>query len=263
MTTSIFDRRWLNIVFDGKNKAYGAFELRLINHKAVLIAGAIAIALMGTGMALPGLIKALGKGGDATNEVVIGDVELIDMETLDDVVPPPPDIEPPPLRDQLTFVAPVIVEEPTTEEVVTQESFEEAEASTETREGDTAGVDQSLDLESGPDLTGNTGQRKIYEAFAVGVQAQPPFDLNKYAKDHTEYPEVAAETGVEGTVYVRFIVDEDGKISDVQVLRDPGAGCAEAVVKMLKGMPAWRPARNNGVPVPMWYSWSFKFQLVD
>jgi protein TonB len=265
MTTSIFDRNWLNIVFEGRNKEYGAFRLRLINSRAVLIATAVSVVMFLVVMALPDLIKALGSKGDEEGTgQILQDVELMDIKPLEELVPPPPEIEPPPLRDEIVFTPPEIVEEVTTEEVVTQEDFEEAEASTQTREGDTSGVSQSLDLDAdGPDITGDVGPRKIF----TFVEQKPEFPggevaLQKYVQEHVRYPPLAHENGIEGTVHVEFVVNEDGLVSDPRILRGIGAGCDEEVLRVIKTLPRWKPGRNNGVAVPVYFTMPVKFTLV-
>lgn len=266
MTTSIFDKNWLNIVFDKRNKEYGAFKVRQYAEKAVLIATIVAVALFVAAMAMPSLINALkGTSTEENTGDVLQDVELINIETLE-ATPPPPEFEPPPLRDEITFTPPEIVEEPTTEEVVTQDDFEEAEASTQTREGDTAGVDLSLlDTDEG-DVTGDQGPPKIH----ISVERMPEFPggdaaLLKYLGENIKYPHVARENDIEGNVYVRFVVNEDGMVSNIEIQRGL-SGCSECdqeVVRVLKRMPKWKPGMQGGQAVKVYFSLPVKFELAE
>ena len=78
-----------------------------------------------------------------------------------------------------------------------------------------------------------------------------------------EYPEQAQKANIEGKVFVRFSVEKDGSVSNIRILRDIGYGCGDAVVKMLKSMPRWKPARVDGKNVRVEFNLPVNFILSD
>ena len=77
--------------------------------------------------------------------------------------------------------------------------------------------------------------------------------LLSYIYKHVKYPAIARENGVHGTVVLEFIIDEKGQVTDTKIIRDIGAGCGEEALRVIKGMPNWRPGkqRTNNVKVKM------------
>ena len=86
-------------------------------------------------------------------------------------------------------------------------------------------------------------------------------ELLKYLGKNINYPPIAQENGIEGRVVLRFIVDETGGISDVQILRDIGGGCGEEAVRVVKKMPKWSPGKQRGRAVKQYYTLPVKFTL--
>ena len=86
----------------------------------------------------------------------------------------------------------------------------------------------------------------------VETQPNPPGGMsgwNKYLSDNLKYPTQARRMGVEGTVIVVFVINTDGTIQDVEVLRGIGGGCDEEAVKIVKNAPKWEPGKQRGKPV--------------
>lgn len=92
--------------------------------------------------------------------------------------------------------------------------------------------------------------------FPGGTQARM-----KFLKDNLKYPQQARETGTQGTVYVTFVVEKDGSLTDVKVLRDIGSGCGEEAMRVIKAMPKWTPAKQRGKTVRMQFNLPVKFTL--
>lgn len=93
--------------------------------------------------------------------------------------------------------------------------------------------------------------------FKGGEQA-----LKKYFSDNLQYPEIARIKGIQGTVYVQFVVEPDGSVSHVTVLRGIGGGCDEEAVRLISTMPKWIPGRQKGSSaVAVLYSLPVKFTL--
>ena len=73
--------------------------------------------------------------------------------------------------------------------------------------------------------------------------------LNKYLNENMKYPQAAKDEGIEGRVWVLFVVDKKGNIKDAKVHRDIGGGCGEEALRLVKNMPAWIPGKHEGKPV--------------
>ena len=76
-----------------------------------------------------------------------------------------------------------------------------------------------------------------------------------------KYPEEAKEIGIQGKVYVTFVVEVDGSITDVKVLRGIGSGCDDEAVRVVKSMPKWVPGKQRGVPVRVQFNLPINFKL--
>ena len=98
----------------------------------------------------------------------------------------------------------------------------------------------------------------------VETQPNPPGGMsgwNKYLSDNLKYPTQARRMGVEGTVIVVFVINTDGSIQDVEVLRGIGGGCDEEAVKIVKGAPKWEPGKQRGKAVRTRMRLPIRFKL--
>jgi len=98
------------------------------------------------------------------------------------------------------------------------------------------------------------------------VEDQPEFpggndSLKAYIKRNIQYPKEALEKGIEGTVFVTFIVEKDGSVSGVQVLRGIGKGCDKEAMRVIRNMPRWKPGYQRGNPVRVKYHVPIRFKL--
>jgi protein TonB len=103
------------------------------------------------------------------------------------------------------------------------------------------------------------------EIFLV-VESAPEFPggeagLFEYLSDNLKYPEMAKEAGINGRVYVTFVVEKDGSITDVRVLRGIGGGCDEEAVRVVMNMPRWKPGYQRTIPVRVQFNLPIKFTL--
>lgn len=105
-------------------------------------------------------------------------------------------------------------------------------------------------------------QKKTYDLldqmpeYPGGIKA-----LYEFLGTNLQYPAEALENEIEGTVYVKFIVDEYGKISSPFVVRGIGAGCDEEAIRIINLMPQWKPGVKSGKNVSVWYTIPVKFTL--
>ena len=83
--------------------------------------------------------------------------------------------------------------------------------------------------------------------------------LNEFLASNIKYPAQARETGTQGIVYVTFVVEKDGSITDIKVLRDIGSGCGEEAIRVVKMMPKWKPAKQRGKAVRQQFNLPVRF----
>ena len=105
------------------------------------------------------------------------------------------------------------------------------------------------------------------EIFGM-VEEMPSFPggevkLVEYIAKNLNYPQEAIEKGIEGRVFVGFIIDVDGSVTDVKLLRGIGGGCDEEAIRVIKSLPKWRPAKQNGVFSRVSYQIPVNFKLDD
>ena len=103
------------------------------------------------------------------------------------------------------------------------------------------------------------------EIFTV-VESMPGFPGGdaarmKFLQKNIKYPQMARESGIQGTVYVTFVVEHDGSVSDVRILRGIGGGCDEEAVRVIKSMPKWNAGKQRGKPVRVQFNMPIKFTL--
>lgn len=83
----------------------------------------------------------------------------------------------------------------------------------------------------------------------------------RYLQENLRYPQMAREAGIQGTVFVTFVVERDGSVTDVRVLRGIGGGCDEEAVRVVQNMPRWNPGRQRGQPVRVQFNMPIRFVL--
>jgi protein TonB len=246
----------LDIVFDGRNKSYGAYQLRKQYNKALtraLLITMAAILLILLIYYFAGIINDREKG----LELDVIDTELADIkkdEPLPPPPPPPPTPPPPPEINQVKFTPPKIVKD---EEVKPDEKIEEIKEeqviSTQTVESENTSqiVQAPIDDEGSKVLEGpkvdyeNTifNKVEVEAAFPGGEQAWV-----RYLRKNLD-ANVPIDNGApEGTyqVVIRFIVGKDGAISDVQSETKHGYGMEQEAMKIIRKGPKWTPALQNG-----------------
>jgi protein TonB len=252
------------IVFEKRNKEYGAYELRKRYNKRMNIAFAISLAIFLFAVSLPTILDKLSELTKENIKVQEVDLKLADPPPLDKdepPPPPPPPDPPPPVQETIKFTPPVIVEEVKEEDIPPpQEAANETTVDTKTQEGTT-------DLEVLPDEGGGEDEAGLgeQEIFTV-VEKMPEFEggedkLREFLSKNIKYPSMARENGISGTVYITFVVEGDGKITDVKSLRGLGGGLTEEAIRVVRMMPNWTAGRQNGKPVRVQFTLPVKFTL--
>lgn len=243
------------LVFAGRNKEYGAYVLRRDYVKQLMMAVAGSVILVGLAISTP-MIAAAFKGEEKVEDAVkIVDVnlELFEEEKKEEPPPPPVEPPPPPKIETVQFTALEAVDEPVEEPPPTQEILEETTAATTTEEGEKGEepppvvVEEEVMLfaavEEKPEFPG--GEKKFYE----------------YLGKNMNYPEMDKEAGNSGRVFVEFLIDKDGSIAEVKVLRGVSPGLDKEAARVIKAMPKWNPGKQNGRPVKVRYVIPVNFTL--
>ncbi len=250
---NIFDGNWVDLVFKGRNQNYGAYVLRKKSDEYTNKGVFFAIVFFTLAISAPVIVNYI-KGLVPKD---IEDVKVVEVNTLEepppvdkDQPPPPPAEPPPPLKSTVKFTPPEIKpdEEVPDEPPPTQDDMKDKDAGTKTVEGDPEGVDASL-LESGDGVTGDEGNEIVTFAEQPAEFPGGPEALGNYLSKNIQFPPLARENGQEGKVILQFVVDKTGNISDIEVVKKVGWGFEEEAIRVIKTMPAWKPAKQNGKPV--------------
>lgn len=103
------------------------------------------------------------------------------------------------------------------------------------------------------------------EIFMV-VEDQPQFPggeeaRQRFLEENLRYPQMAREAGIQGTVFVTFVVEPDGSVTNVEILRGIGGGCDEEAIRVVRQMPSWEPGRQRGQAVRVQFNMPIRFRL--
>lgn len=249
------------MVFQNRNKAYGAYVLRTGYNRTT--ARALLASLFGFAfvISLPVIINLLSSGdnGEVHKSVEVT-VELKEPPPLDkNEPPPPPPPPPPPTIETVKFTPPVVVDREIEEEEQPppQEQLSETNVGVVTQEGD----ENATELpEAEPVADPDAG--KIFTFVEENAEFPGGEDARvAFMQKNLKYPPLARENGIEGTVYLSFVVGKDGNIREVSVRRGIGFGCDEEAVRVVKMMPAFKPAKQNGRPVDVYFNMPIRFVL--
>lgn len=259
-----------DIVFEGRNREYGAYTLRKVYTKHLFRGLVIAIALFALFLALPVISKYLfPEEEEAKVEQVVDVNTLAEPPPIDKTAPPPPppppaEPPPPPVQKTIKFTPPVVTKDELVkkDEMPPVEELKEAAISTKTQEGTTTKDDLS-----GLEGNGNAAVEDVIdEQIYVSVGQQPQFPggeaaMMKYLGDNIKYPAVAQRNALEGLVVLQFVVDQTGGISDITVLKPMGGGLTEEAIRVVKSMPKWSPGKQNGKPVKVRFTLPVRFSI--
>jgi len=259
----IYKIEWLDVVFADRNKTYGAYELRKDNPKvtfrALLIGGTIFL----LAFFAPQIIKLI-KGSSADDDVIVKQTEVVlqPPPPVDEKQPPPPPpTEPPkPKVDQVKFPPPVVKpdKEVRDEEPPTVKELEVADPGQKTLKGDPNADINIAEPVGESDVKAVVEDNSPVSFASVEVLPEPQGGMagfGKYIQQNYRVPEAAASSGNSGgRVTVSFVVEKDGKLTDIKVLRDLGYGTGEEAKRVLAKMPPWKPGIQNGRPVRVAYT---------
>lgn len=264
---------WIDLVFEGKNKAYGAYRLRQSSSKRFIVAFFAMLVFVGFVAALPTLVNEIRKIA-AENQPAMEEAfemstipieEQVSQENIikQETAPPPP-----PLKTTIKFTPPVITED---DKVTDDNALVDNKELMDKKGAISAFNVAGTDVEGAVDLRELEGHKVIVEEKVVEkpfytVEQMPSFpggevEMQKFIRDNLKYPVVAQESGIQGRVTIRFVVTKDGTISDVQVMRGIDPSCDKEAMNVVKKMPKWIPGKQNGRAVPVYFTLPVVFRL--
>jgi protein TonB len=266
----ILSANFLDIVFDGRNKAYGAYELRRDYNKRLWLALAlmftISLILMLT------VFWADNKSHDYNPFIKVDDNILTSFtKPIEPPPPTPPAQKEPPAMMVTSMTPPVIVEDNRVREEEMPPQIEEIQDSRIGTYKQAGFIDPHI--VAPPIETRNLSEvvpprEVVYDFEKTFTKVENPAEFpggqlewKRYLQKNLQYPEAAIERGNESIIRVQFVVDTLGNISEVEALNDPGDGLAEEAVRIIKRGPRWKPAEQNGRKVKYRHIQAITFRL--
>jgi periplasmic protein TonB len=257
-----------DIVFECRNKEYGAYDLRQRYPQTLRKALLIGVAIVLIMIAIPSIYAKFSvKSGTERNREVTTWVEL-------GPTPDKPEIEPvqpivPPKQSTVAF-PPYVVETdaPDNTDVPPNENFDEAQPASVTYDGDEGGeVEIVAPADNTPpsvilqtlELT-----PEIMETYRVDIQPEFPGGINgfkEFLSKNLKYPSAAQSAGVSGKVFLQFTVNQDGSLDNISAIKGIGFGCDEEAIRVMKLMPSWKPGRQSGRAVRVKFNLPIVFTL--
>lgn len=271
----LLDKRWVDLVFEGRNQSYGAYQLRKDtgsrNAKALI---AMFVTFLVAALAMVGMA--------AYDEMVKSRVENVEDVELSKLAQKQeakverkekPKVEAPEqvvekVKSSVKFTAPVIKKDEDVPEDQQMKSMDElAQSTTAIGVFDVKGNDEAEGEVLKAKEVIKTEEPKIEEQKVFDVVEQMPSfpgddaALMQYLNSHIKYPAIAEENGVQGRVIVSFVVERDGSITDVKVLKSADPSLDKEAVRVTKSMPKWIPGKQNGSSVRVKYTLPVTFRL--
>lgn len=263
----ITSSEWCDIVFEGKNKNYGAYYMRRTSGQRN-VKGFLFILLFAIVVAcLPTLIetvKEMTKNQEKMVEsTVLSDLKLEDQVKEENIIRQTEAPPPPPLKSTVKFTEVEITDEDIAEgqEIKSQEEL--SSSKTQISVADIKGTDE----EHGVDIADLEENKVIVEEKPfTTVEQMPQFpggeeELMKFILGNLHYPSVAKEVGIEGRVIIRFVVSKTGDVTNVEVLRGLDPSCDKEAKRVVQMMPKWIPGKQNGRSVPVYFTIPIVYRL--
>ena len=253
----------LALVFQYRNQAYGAYTLRRDYNRTVT--KAVFLSFIGLLLLVftPRIIRYLSPKKIVLPfekpEVVLDITEVILPEKVI-LLPEKPSATPPsPPSSSKQFTNLIVKDVDSIDKGLTQEDLSKLTLATRTNAVDSVSGKDPL-----PDEKNNStsGASNAY----IWVEEMPYFpggdnEMLKYLSKNIKYPVNAREANITGVVYLSFIVDKEGEIKNIEILRGIGGGCEEEAVRVVKKMSKWKPGKQNGQSVNVQFKLPVSFTL--
>lgn len=265
---------WVDLVFEGKNQSYGAYQLRKETGKRNVYSLLMMLAI-GIAIAVIVAIKGVVENAMRQDVVIETDVELSKLaqkkeakvERKEPVVQIEQQKVVEKVKSSVKFTAPEIKKD---DEVNPEDEIKSQDdlAKTNTAIG-------TFDVKGNDEAEGEVLKAKEVIADEPKVEEQKVFDvveqmpefpggqaaLLKWISEHIKYPAVAEENGIQGRVVATFVVERDGSVTDVQIARSIDPSLDKEAIRVLKQMPKWIPGKQNGSAVRVKYTVPVTFKL--
>jgi periplasmic protein TonB len=260
----LFSEEWCDLVFDPRYREYGGYELRTNSSrrhfKALLIAGIVFVLIV----TAPFLVKQIfPKKADRDTRVRILTNIRLDPPKEDEILKEVP-LPPEPLRNTIKFSLPEIKpdEHVSEEPPPSQKEMAEQKAAI----GTTAFDKGTDDISAPPATSENAKIAGDSDIPLTVVDQMPQFpggerEMMRFIKNNLRYPLSAQENNIQGTVILNFVVDREGKITNLKVVKGIGFGCDEESIKVMQKMPLWNPGRQRGQTVLVSFTMPIRFVL--
>ena len=271
----LISNEWTDLVFEGRNQSYGAYKLRKTTGKRnlwALIIVALAAVLLYLGLQLQRMAEA-NKKVENTQAVELAKLNTEKKEAKvekKEVIRQEPEKVVEQVKSSVKFTAPVIKKD---EEVKEEDEIKLDEVQKSDKAVGAFTVEGNDEvggavLKAKEDIAAPEPPKHVVEEtkiFTV-VEQMPMFPggdgaLMSYLSSNIHYPTVAAENGVQGRVVVGFVVERDGSITDVNVLRSVDPSLDREAMRVVKSMPKWTPGKQNGSAVRVKYQVPVTFRL--
>lgn len=270
----LISNEWADLVFQGRNKVYGAYQLRRGTSKRnivsmIFVAAVAAVAYLGLA-AYNSYQEAQKAKFEAEMEASLLDAKKeakVEKKTETPKVEQVQKVEK--VKSSIAFTPPVIKKDSEVkpeEEMKTQDELKETKTAIgafDVKGNDDAGgtVLKAVEKIAAPEPPKHEEeQNKIFEV----VEQQPQFpggSVNGWLADHIKYPVVAAENGISGRVVVQFVVERDGSVSQVRVVRGVDPSLDKEAQRVISSMPKWIPGKQNGQAVRSRFTVPVTFRL--
>ena len=287
---NIFGKDWLNIVFEGRNKEYGAYKLREENPKNTMLALVLGVAVIGGAFGSKYIYDGV-VGEKSTKVADESSVEMTEVILPEDITPPEPEVIPEPepipepekpndasknVQDEVEFKETVVKKdnEVKNEQQTAQTDFDDNKTSGQkTQDGDKKDGDLKKDGDNtggaskgskgtgdGDQFTKEKEDDKVYTA--VTKKASPTGGMASWQQKFVRQfrtPDIGGNVQ-EISIRMQFVVEKDGSITDVKVLNDQ-YGVAKEAERVLKSLPKWEPAEQNGKTVRSKFTLPLKIRI--
>jgi protein TonB len=275
----IYDPKWVDMVFANKNKSYGAYQLRMgtsgRNMKAIII---LLVAALLTGGYLVYKIKA-----QQAEEERLAYMEAQELAKLreqakkkEDQPKIPPKVEPkkeiPEVRESQKFTAPVIKKDELVKEENVVKQMDKLDENVAVSTKDQEGVkDRTVEAVRNDIAVNTEPKQEVKQEVATkvfdAVEQMPSFPggqgaLLSFLSSNVKYPAVAEQNNIQGKAVVGFIVEPNGGVTGVHIMRSAGDPSLDAeAMRVVGSMPRWNPGKQNGQAVRVKYQVPITFRL--
>ena len=273
-------KEWRDLVFEGKNQEFGAYELRKNSdsrHNKAMIVVVIFLALV---FLIPLLIntvlpKAEERPEDLTEQAMVNldnaadEQEEEPEEELERYEEPEPEVLPEEVLNTVKVTELAIVEDDKVkaeDEIKTQDELAETTTAFGQSDFDQGTDDRNVVREHKDEIVVEEKKEVEENKVFTAVEQMPQFpggeaELMKYISKNLKYPPVAMENNIQGRVVVQFVVTKTGKIGEVKVVRGKDPDLDKEAVRVVKSLPDFIPGKMNGQTVNVWYTLPITFKL--